>query len=148
MSPSLESAEIQWLAQLRAMREAIADLKLINHQNGDVQPYGHDLMEDDDEATGGSGSDSIWDIIEEEGDVYSSDYIDSEEESLPRNGPDGASFGQEWLTEKCITFARGKNGMDPNEVQQQITSLLACDSSSMSRVILSSMQSDRTNDVL
>lgn len=130
MSPSLESAEAQWLAQLRAMREAIAELKL-DQQIGDVLPYGHDIPVDDDEFTGGSGSDDIWDLVsEEEGEVYSSDYIDGEEDVLPQNATDGAAYGQGWLTENCVSFARGRTGLDPDEVQQQIRSLLASDSNS------------------
>jgi len=130
MSPSLESAEAQWLAQLRAMREAIAELKL-DQQNGDVLPYGHDIPVDDDEFTGGSGSDDIWDLVgEEEGEVYSSDYIDGEEDVLPQNATERAAYGQGWLTGKCISFARGRTGLDPDEVQQQIRSLLASDSNS------------------
>lgn len=130
MSPSLDSAEAQWLTQLRAMREAIADLKL-DQQNGDVRPYGQDLLVDDDDFTGGSGSDDIWDLIsEEEGEIYSSDYIDGEEDSVPQNGADGAGYGQEWLTGKCISFARGRKRVNPDEVQQQIISLLASDNNS------------------
>lgn len=130
MSPSLESAEAQWLAQLRTMREAIADLKL-DQQNGDVQPYGHDIPLDDDEFTGGSGSDDIWDIIsDEEGEVYSSDYIDGEEDLVTENGAGGAVYGQAWLTERCIAFARGRTGLNPDEVQEQIVSVLASDSNS------------------
>ena len=131
MSPALESAEAQWLAQLRSMREAIADLKL-DQQVGDGQPYGHDIPVDDYEDTGGSGSDDIWDIIsEEDGEIYSSDYIDGEEDSLPQDSADGVNYGQGWLTEKCIAFARERTGLDHNEVQQQITLLLASDSNSM-----------------
>lgn len=130
MSPSLESAEAQWLTQLRAMREAIADLKL-DQQNGDVRPYGQDLLVDDDDFTGGSGSDDIWDLISnEEGEIYSSDYIDGEEDSVPQIGADGASCGQGWLTEKCIAFAWGRTGLVPDEVKQQLISLLASDSNS------------------
>ena len=136
MSPSLESAEAQWLAQLRAMREAIADLKL-DQQNGDVRPYGHDIPVDDDDFTGGSGSDDIWDLMsEEEVDVYSSDYIDREdEESVPQNNSaDGVGHGKGWLTERCAAFARGRTGLSPDEVQGQIISLLASDSNSTLRL--------------
>lgn len=116
------------------MREAIADLKL-NQQNGDIKPYGHDLVVEEDEATGGSGSDDIWDLISEvEEDEYSSDYIDGAEDPMPQVDGNGFGYGREWLEEKCIAFARGRSGLDPNEVQQQITALLASDSKSKARV--------------
>jgi len=143
MSPSLQSAEAQWLAQLRAMREAIADLKL-NQQNGHVKPYGHDIVLDDDEPTGGSGSDDIWDLIcEEEDDEYSSDYIDGAEDPLPQGGADGAGYGQEWLTGKCIAFASRRSGLDPKELQQQVTALLASDSKGMFLVQFSARRNSR-----
>lgn len=116
------------------MREAIADLKL-DQKNGDVQPYGHDIPVDEDDSTAGSGGDDIWDLIsEEEGEDYSSDYVDGEDDSVLANGADGTVYSQGWLTERCIVFARAKTGLSPDEVQQQIISLLASDSNSTSCV--------------
>ncbi|KAL8996616.1 MAG: hypothetical protein Q9169_003898 [Polycauliona sp. 2 TL-2023] len=131
MSPSAFSTESQWLAQVAAMREAIADLKL-DQTNGSVQPYGHDLVVEEEETSESSGRDDIWDISDDDEDAdddeeqYSSDLADDLEESkLDRdastNGP------SEWLKNMCLDIARRNVGLSAAELQEQITMLLASD---------------------
>ena len=129
MSPSLDTAQSQWLAQLASMRAAIAELKL-NQANGNVQEYGHDIvLDDDDDLTGGSGSDGIWDIMsDKEEDEYSSDYLDGPEEDVTHSDVDRSKFDQAWLRAKCTSFASRKSGLDKDELQDQILALLAADS--------------------
>lgn len=127
MSPAAESAESQWLAQLAAMREAIAGLKL-EQPNGSVQEYGHDLLVDDDDLTGDSGKDAIWDIFSEEEDyVYSSDLLDEDDENLPGEGTFGDKHGLDWLRSKCVAFTSRKSGLDASELHEQLLALLESD---------------------
>ena len=65
MSPLLDSMESEWRAQLRSMREAIAELKL-DQRNGETKGYGHDIDLDGGDITGGSGSEDVWDVWSDE----------------------------------------------------------------------------------
>ena len=120
-------AQSQWIAQLATMRQAIAELKL-DENTGTVSIYGQDLLVDDD-LTGGSGSDDIWDILsEEEDDRYSSDFLDEAEEPLNNGHIDGISRGLEWLRMRTTSLASQKSGLDAQELQGQILAMLASDS--------------------
>ena len=129
MSPALESAESQWLAQLTAMREAIANLKL---QPLDDQPakYDDEVDFDDEDHSSGSPVDDIWDLLsEEEEDDYSSDNLDGIPPEYPTsNGVSTAAFGPDWLRDQCLSFAARRPGIDAGDLQQQIAALLASDS--------------------
>jgi antiviral helicase SLH1 len=131
MSPAAESTESQWLAQLAAMREAIAGLKL-NQSNGNVQEYGHDLLVEDEDLTGDSGNDDIWDVFsEDEGCEYSSDLLDEEDGTLLEEETFGDKNGQDWLRNKCVAFTSGKSGFDASELHEQLLALLVSDMQGM-----------------
>lgn len=126
MAP-MSSAETEWLAQLTAMRKAIADLKLPPKEET-VQPaYGSDLDLDDlDEGFSSSGNslDDIWDIISDESETSDdlSDYND-----IPTTEP-GLRHDYYWLEAKCGELAASKQDLDATELVQQITAVLASDS--------------------
>jgi len=127
MSPSLANAESQWLSQLAAMRQAIADLKL-DQSNDETHQYGRDIVIDDDDLLGGSSSDDLWNVFsEDEDDEYTSDMIDGFEDYRPDRGVEGGVFGQVWLRSKCLAFASRKAGLDSEELRQQLLSMLASD---------------------
>lgn len=127
MSPSLNTAEAQWLSQLAAMRQAIAELNL-DQPNDQSQAYGHNMVVDDEDLTGGSGSDDLWNVFSEnEADDYSSDMLDGVEDSLSDLQPEAYGYSQEWLTDKCFTLAGRQAGLDPEEMQQQLSAMLASD---------------------
>ena len=130
MSEGLENAHSEWLAQLSSMRKAIAELQLDKSFAGG-QEYGHDIVLDDD-LTGGSGSDDIWDIISEEEDYeYSSDSLEVSES--PSNGvANGIGRGVEWLRSRTTSLANQKSGLDANELQEQILALLVADNNGVS----------------
>ena len=126
MSPRIESAESQWLAQLATMREAIAELKLDTPNTGGPS-YGDDLIIDDNDLTGGSGSDEIFDISDEDYDGYSSDYA---EETLDITGNDnlnGIDRGNGWLKLRTGSLANQRSGLEANDLNEQIIALLASD---------------------
>ena len=129
MSPSFENAESTWLAQLAAMREAIADLKL-DQPNGHVKSYGEDILADEADLTGGGSSDDLWDIFSDgdEEEEYSSDSVEEIPDSVPNGTFKGPpAYSPEWLAGKCRSFVQGKPGLDGEELQQQISSLLSSD---------------------
>lgn len=126
MSPPTFSTESQWLAQLAAMRQAIAELKL-DQRNGSSLPYGHDILVDEDETSDSSGKNDIWDVFSEpDEDEDDSDLVD---------GVDGAVIDDktrskecsEWLREKCLDLAARNGGSSTDEMQGQISALLASD---------------------
>lgn len=124
MSPSLSELESQWLAQLRNMREAIADLKL-DQLHSDAQPYGHDIVVDDDQSVGGSDSDSVWDVWTDEEEEESSNLTDGSVEDRAPIRPVGQHFSRQWLKEKCWSIATGTSGLDPGQLEEQVAALLA-----------------------
>lgn len=132
MSPSVQSAQSQWLAQLASMRAAIEELKL-NQVDSNIQSYGRDLLLDDDDLTVGSGSDDIWDILSEEEDDYSSDPLDGEEKA--HSSGDSDEHGNDWLRLKTVAFACRRSGLDPHELEEQIVALLASDSKGTSLLL-------------
>ncbi|KAI9681508.1 MAG: hypothetical protein M1817_002792 [Caeruleum heppii] len=126
MSPSvLETAETQWLSQLRAMREAIAELKLPSPDQIDPsQAYGRDIKLDDvtdDEL-------SSQDDFDEDEDMYTQDPhgLGDQDDvdgfpSLPiSNSDDQSSHGLDWLLMKCFDVAQRQSGLDAEELQEQI----------------------------
>lgn len=128
MSLSVESAQLQWLAQLAAMREAIAELKL-DQASGNGQAYGHDIAVDDDDLTSGSGIDDIWDILSEEEDGdYSSDDLEGAEQHTLSGYGDAHGYDQIWLKTKCVALASRRSALDGGELEEQILALLASDS--------------------
>ncbi|KAI2865748.1 hypothetical protein CBS12448_1667 [Aspergillus niger] len=119
------SVETQWLAQLAAMRQAIADLKLPQDPAKDTS-YGSDLELDFDEdySSPGTADDDIWDIISSDEEA-SDDFDDYDELPSP---PTSSAYDQLWLEQKCMSLAANKPGMDAGELAQQITAALATDS--------------------
>jgi len=127
MSPEFASAESQWLSQFAAMRQAIAELKL-DRLSEEAQAYGHDIVVDDQDLTGGSGSDDIWNVFsEDEEDEYSSDMLDGVENSPPDLQTEVYEYGPEWLMYKCLAMAGRQGGLDPEEMHQQLSAMLASD---------------------
>ena len=128
MSPSLETAESQWLSQLTAMRNAIAELKLDDQPNGQAQAYGQDIVVDDEDLTGGSGSDDLWNVFsDQEDEGYSSDMLDGVHDYSPDLNAENRPYGREWLKSKCFAFADRKVGLNPEELEQQLSAILASD---------------------
>lgn len=125
MSPLLDSMESEWRAQLRSMREAIAELKL-DQQICETQGYGHDIIVDEDDVTG-SGSDDVWDIrgeeeVEESSDLF--DGIDRDTFALDSGQP---GYNREWLRSRCASLAKGRSALDACQLEEQVLILLASD---------------------
>lgn len=117
------SSESQWLVQLAAMREAIADLKLPKDPAPEQLTYGSDLELDlDDDYSSPGTVDDIWDVISSD-DETSDDLDDINGVPLPST----TGYDQIWLEEKCYDLA-ARQGLDPADIAQQITAVLASDS--------------------
>ncbi|KAI9848594.1 MAG: hypothetical protein M1837_007263 [Sclerophora amabilis] len=134
MSPSvLQTAESQWLAQMTAMRESLAELKLAGAQQTTHLPsYGDDLDVDDDELSGLSGDgDDIWDFVreqEEEEDEYSSDLLDGVDQPQYVDENLTSSYGGDWLRNQCLDYAGRNSGMSADDLQGQMVAILGSDS--------------------
>ena len=120
-------SEAEWLGQMAAMRQAINDLKLPPLSDAS-QMYGADL--DMDEELSEDFDDDIWDVESVEDESPLSDPFDDTMNGYqtPANVTDGV-FDKAWLHYKCAAFATSTSGMDASDLEQQITSLLASDSS-------------------
>ncbi|KAG9761432.1 hypothetical protein KCU95_g19520, partial [Aureobasidium melanogenum] len=86
MSANLNSAETQWLAQLSAMRAAIAELKL-PADTENAPAYGQDVWTDEEDSSEPtSGDDDLWDLVdddEEEDQAFLSDSSYPAHEATP-----------------------------------------------------------------
>lgn len=128
MSLSLADAESEWLAQYATLRQMLAELKE-EQSNGKTNGYGHDIVLDDADLTGGSSSDDLWNVFsdDEQDGEYSSDMTDNVPDAQNSKAKSTFSYGQEWLSSNCIALASSKSGMDAEELQQQISAMLASD---------------------
>ncbi|BDD63957.1 hypothetical protein MPDQ_006298 [Monascus purpureus] len=119
-------SESEWLAQVAAMRQAIAELKLPNHPTNGKPSYGSDLDLDlDEDYSSPSTANDIWDLISSD-DETSDDLDDINGVSLYPTTP--STYDQTWLADKCQDIVIRKPGMDATELAQQITATLAADS--------------------
>ncbi|KAF2135721.1 uncharacterized protein K452DRAFT_260242 [Aplosporella prunicola CBS 121167] len=129
MSPSIENAESQWLAQLAEMRAAIAELKL-PQKDGGTPTYGDDIDVDEDDFSGTASGDDIWDLISDEAseEYYSSDQLDATD-AFPVGGSSVvAPYSQGWLNQQCAGVAERSSGLDAQTLQDNIMAILASDS--------------------
>ncbi|EHY59058.1 putative steryl acetyl hydrolase mug81 [Exophiala dermatitidis] len=126
MSQSAFQSEAQWLSQMAAMRQAIAELRL-PPLNDASQMYGSDI--DLDEELSEDLDDDIWDVDDALDESPPSDAFEE-----PTNGykapevVDGV-FNRAWLHGKCAAFAQARSGLNASELEEQIIALLASDSS-------------------
>lgn len=120
---NVAAEESQWLTQLAAMRQAIADLKLPKELPHDTTGYGSDIdLDIDDDYSSPGTVDDVWDIISsDEEETDDQDEID--EPSFPQTLP----YDQLWLEAKCQEVA-ARSTMDAAELSQQILATLAADS--------------------
>lgn len=129
MSPLLDSMESEWRAQLRSMREAIAELQL-DQKNDGTKGYGHDIDLDRGDITGGSrsGSEEIWDVWSDEGETEeSSDVLDSFGEGPPATNNVQTHYDRRWLQLRCTSLAKGKSGLDADQLVESISTLFESD---------------------
>ncbi|OQD89494.1 hypothetical protein PENANT_c002G02253 [Penicillium antarcticum] len=124
---NISATESQWLSQLAAMRQAIADLKLPQEFPQEPIGYGSDIDLDlDDDYSSPGTVDDVWDIIssddetsDDTDDLDRFDEFPIEQESL---------YNRAWLEDKCQDLAIRSPGMDAAELSQQIIATLAADS--------------------
>ena len=127
MSKSLQDAQSEWLAQVASMRAAIEELKL-NQSENSQHSYRPDIVLDDDDFSGDSGRDEIWDITgEEANDEDSSDTLDTQEGAYLNGDSTTPGHGVGWLRIKTTTFAKDRSGLNADELQEQILVLLGSD---------------------
>ena len=115
----------QSLAQLAAMRQAVAKLKL-DRQDGQVMVYGHNIMVNDEDLSD-ENFDDIWDILTEAEDDYSSDSSNNLEYTENQNDQDESERNLGWLRSQCVTFTKRRHTLDAGQLQDQLCSLLVSD---------------------
>jgi antiviral helicase SLH1 len=129
MSPSLDTAESQWLSQLTAMRAAIAELDLPNEYQGGFE-YGKGIIVDNDEPLNLTSVDDLWDLISD----VSEEVITSDDQDVfPVAAKEHASatigYDRIWLQEQCAKVAKRNSGLNAMALEDQVQAILASDSS-------------------
>ena len=131
MSPSADTAAAQWLDQLAAMRAAIAELKL-PQTNGNVGAYKPNpaFELDEDDLSPASPTDDIWDLVSEDDEGFSEESSESEVLIQSSLAEGSVKVGTPaWLKMSCEAVAAKGNGLDANTLYEQITAVVASDSS-------------------
>lgn len=125
MAPSsVTHAEAQWLAQVAAMKAAIAELKLPSHApSGDTSSH-LDGDDDDFDLSSASGeTHDVWDFISDSeldqlgfdsGDLM--DGIDGVDQEPP--------YGAQWFVSRCATVSAHRDGLPAETLQLQILGAL------------------------
>ena len=126
MSKALADLESQWLAQMTAMRQAIAELQLPPLQD---KPYGADLQLDEGDFSADSFSDDIWEVSSGLDDSPPSDDGHEGVNGFASHRPTEGAYDQAWLRSRCENFVRFRSGINADDVFGQITAVLASDSS-------------------
>jgi antiviral helicase SLH1 len=128
MSPSLNTAQTQWLSQLATMRAAIAELNLSKVDNNAAE-YGQDLNLDDEDLLPIHGTDDLWDLISE---ISEEEYTSGELDTFPAasQAPIGAPgiYDRDWLSRECAAVSTRNSGLDAHSLQEQVEAVLASDS--------------------
>ena len=128
MSPSLTILESEWRIQYAAMRQALAKLG-IEYSSRERKSYGNDIVFDDEDLTASNGSDDVWGIFsdEDEDAHYDSENLENITGYSNRRPDSAYSYGPDWLGSKCFAFSSGKPGLNAEELQRQLSSILASD---------------------
>lgn len=125
MSANLNSAETQWLAQLSAMRAAIAELKLPADTES-LPAYGQDVWTDEEDSSEPtSGDDDLWDLVDDDDDEDQASLSDSSYLVHEAAAPSPA-YGAAWLRERLSYVS---SSMSVDELQDHIVAILGSDSS-------------------
>lgn len=126
MSSALNNAETQWLAQLSAMRAAIAELKL--PQTDNEPAYGQDVWTDEEDSSEPtSGDDDLWDLVDDD---EEEDYASLSDSSFPvQDNSPAPTYGQSWLRERLGYVS---SGLSVEELQDHVGAILGSDSSGTS----------------
>ena len=127
MSANLNNAESQWLAQLSAMRAAIAELKLPETENAPA--YGQDVWTDEEDSSEPtSGDDDLWDLVDDDDEDQAS-LSDSSYPMPCYAGHDETptpAYSAAWLRERLGYVS---SSMSVDELQDHIVAILGSDSS-------------------
>jgi antiviral helicase SLH1 len=122
----IAATESQWLSQLAAMRQAIADLKLPQNIDQEQVGYGSDIdLDIDDDYSSPGTVDDVWDIISS--DDETSDDLDELDGLDGFHLTPGSSYNRSWLEDKCQDIAMRNSSMDASELAQQLIATLAAD---------------------
>ena len=122
---SAEIGQSEWLSQLRNLQTSIESLKKLIDSG--KESYGQGLDEEDDDLTGNSSNDDIWDLPYEEEDEDSS-YPSDSSRGIGVNGlPNVQVLGDDWFQEKIQYFVARCTGLDAQELSEQIRAVLASD---------------------
>jgi antiviral helicase SLH1 len=119
--------EAQWRAQMAQIRQTMESLPLPPLQKDSV--YGFELDLDEEELSGDSLDNDVWEVDDEADDSPPSDHFpeDANGYHTPVKALNGV-HDRTWLQEKCAKFSRSRS-VEAHDLEQQITALLASDSS-------------------
>lgn len=117
----------QWLAQMKEMQDALANLK--TSDTGPSLPYGHDLDAGESVSPGTSSEEDIWDLIsddEADEDSSSNDELHSQAPYVDGNQTE-TYYNRDWLEQVCAQIAAGTTGLAAADLEELVSTLLVSD---------------------
>jgi len=121
-STTADAALAQWQAQVAAMKDAIAELRLPGRQPG-MPSFDHGETDDDEYAYGSpNGGQDVWDFVSDSElealGLDSGELTDATDISAPP-----AAYGPEWFALKCSEVA-ARSGLPSGTLQDRIMDAL------------------------
>ena len=137
MSPSVDDALSQWLAQLAEMKAAIAELKSTNEISNST-PFGGDIQKELETFDVRPQKGNILDLVGREYDTYDESEEDTSSNDLTdtQNGVSSGIYDQGWLQQQCQRVEKQGSELDSNQLYDQVSATLVSDSSGMGRLVL------------
>ena len=137
MSPSVDDALSQWLAQLAEMKAAIAELKSTNEISNST-PFGGDIQKELETFDVRPQKGNILDLVAREYNTYDESEEDTSSNDLTdtQNGVSSGIHDQGWLQQECQRVEKQGSELDSNQLYDQVSATLVSDSSGMGRLVL------------
>ncbi|KAB8339317.1 hypothetical protein FH972_022250 [Carpinus fangiana] len=124
---SMELAEAQWMTQMKAIRDTIAELKLSQVANN--PPYGKDIDFDDKISSDTTSDGDIWDLIaSDEDEISSTATPELIADAVPGETYHEQQYSHEWLASACARAANAKAGLNSADLLEQVSAALSSDS--------------------
>ena len=137
MSPSVDEALSQWLAQLAEMKAAIAELESTQKMSNSA-PFGDDIEKELEALDVRPQKDDVLDLVAREYKAYDESEEDTSSNDVT-NSPNGVSSGaydEDWLQLQCQRAEKQGSELDSNRLYDQVSATLVSDSSGMDGLIL------------
>lgn len=132
MSPSVDDALSQWLAQLAEMKAAIAELKSTQELSNPA-PFGDGLEKELEDFDVRPQKGNVLDLVAREYEIYDESEEDTSSNHIMDrpNGTPSVAYDEVWLQHQCQRVEKQGSELDSNQLYDQVSAILSSDSTGM-----------------